>query len=415
MPKRNPGAPKGAAPKNKLLLSQIMRLLPPGSHVRSDGFLVVPHRLRVIDRSPAAQVAALLRKPPKKLAPKAMFPTMPPQKASVLSKTMALPGPAGTGLSDCAAMYAKALSNPFGSFDSLPCVPMSPPTPTQRWQTTVRGSFITGSGGGGYGFIAIAPFVAANNTSKYFYSGNLFVGTGPATSGTGVVALPNTQLPYNATALGSGIVGRLVALGVRVRNISPGLQVGGVVVAVQVDDQQNVGNFTFDQLQALPDAVLVPQALADQNEWSMLAWRPFALSSLDWQPDDGVGSNANPTMSIHCYAPSLTQQQTIEYEIVEFWEYQGQTTSVNPPNLVLSDADQVGFDRVLDAAQRIPRAPTPAEWQQQMAYGLVEAVAHSDSVARTIEDLVGGGRKGGGLLGGALGGILKSLVGFLAI
>jgi len=400
--------------------NHLLTLLPPGARVKADGSLLVPCRFRVFDRSQSALLAALVRRELRNaknptIKPKAQgFPGMSPIPSPMLKANMALPGPQGTGLSDCAALYAKALSNPFGAFDTLPCVPMSPPTPTQRWQTTQRGGMITGIGGNGYCFLSIAPFIAAKDTEKYFWSGNTFVGNGPAASGTGIVPTTNPALPYTAAQLAAGITGRLVSLGVRVRNISPSLNVGGLLTVLQLDDQQNVNNFTFAQLNTLVDAALVPQALSDQGEWTMLAWRPFAMSSLDWTPDDGVGANSNPTIVLFCQSPALAQQQTFEYEIVEFWEFQGQTPTVVPPNLVLSDADQVGFDRCLDAGQRIPRNPTPIEWQQQMAYGLVEAVAHSDSVARTVEDLVGGGKRGG-MLGGALGGILKAALGFLAL
>jgi len=340
---------------------------------------------------------------------------------AVFSQAMGVDAAHGTGLSDCAAMYAKAISNPFGSFDNLPCVPMSPPTPTQRWKTTTRGVFVTGTAG--FGFVSIAPFVSAKDTLKLFFTSGTFAGIVPSGPGVGVTGVADGQLPYTAASLGTGIVSRLVAVGVRVRNITQLLNVGGTLNIVQLDDQQTVNNFTFANLNALPDTTVVPQALGAQGDWTVLVWRPMGLSSLDFTPDDGVGANANPTMIVYAVAPSPGVVNSYEYEMVSFFEYQGQTAAVSPPNLVLSDADQVGIDRVLDASQRIPISPTPEEWQRQMAYGLVEAIAHSDSVARTIEDLIGGvvggvfggGKKGGGGLGGALGGILKTALSFLAL
>lgn len=393
--------------------------LPAGS-TRAGSVFSVPCRLRIIDRSPtakmlAAAMAHLAKRggPGPAAGPLAVVgPTFSADHMSVMDVAAGMGGPAGTGLSDCAALYAKAQANPFGTFSVLPCVPCSPPTPTQRWKTINRGTFVTSSADG-TGFFEVCPYVCAQNTPKFSWSSaSTYAGGSPAATGVGITNNPNGQLPYSASALGGGVQGRLVALGIRVRNITQALNVGGLLCVAQLGDQQNVNNFTFAALAALPDTSLVPQALSAQGDWTQLSWRPMSMSSLDWQPDDGIGQNGSPTLIV--FVKNAPAAATFEFECVEFWEFQGQTTSTNPPFLTVSDADQVGFDRVLDAAQRIPTTPDAADWQKQMAYGLVEAIAHSDSVARTVEDLLGGGRRGGGMLG-SVGGILKSILGFLAI
>lgn len=380
----------------------------------------VPCRFRVIDRSPTARAVRVMlagygcAPVPSGARPTAVLgPHFAQDRTSVMDVSKGPGGPKGTGLSDCAALYAKASAAPFSSFTGLPCVPDSPPTPTQRFKTTNRGTFTTGTAAGaGFGYIMVAPYIAANNTNKFFATGSSFAGVGPATAGTGITGLPDASLPYTAAMMGGGIQARVVAAGLRVRNITQALNVGGLVGVQQVEDQQNASNFTFAQLNAMPDTALVAQALSAQGEWTQLSWRPNTMSSMDWAPDEGFTANANPTMIV--YASGTPAAATFEWEYVSFWEFQGQIVGQNIPYTVLSDADQVGLDRVLDAQQRIPTSPVSSEWEKQMAYGIVEAVAHSDTVARTIEDLMGGRGGGNGVLSN-IGGILKSLLGFFAI
>jgi len=124
-------------------------------------------------------------------------------------------------------------------------------------------------------------------------------------------------------------------------------------------------------------------------------------------------ANPKATIMIVAQAPDISHAQAFEVEYTEFFEYTGvavvSTTLIAPPDLVMSHSDDVGLDRVLQAAERIPKSLAPAEWVSQMAVGCVDSMAHSDTAARTVEDLMGIA----GLSGGTIGGLVKTLVSFL--
>lgn len=306
----------------------------------------------------------------------------------------------GTGLSDCAALYAKAISNPFGTFEQLPCVPCTPPVETQRWCSKTRGTF--GTGEAGYGSLVVAPYPPDNGTAKYCYTNSSFTGATniPIAAGVGSLAVADTGLPYTAANFANGMQARLVALGVRWRNITAAGQVAGICAAVQVEDDITANQLTFGQVITMPQAVVVPnviQALKigeQQNTWNTLVWRPRDMGSLDMYPDLQMAIDTNTNFTMIVVASSTADEpQYFEFEIVEFFEYTGIAISggvvTGPPAITISDADAVGVDRVLAGAQRAPLDLAAESWAEQISVGIIDAVAHSDSSARTAEVLSG--------------------------
>lgn len=341
---------------------------------------------------------------------------------SVIGEAVTGEAAVGTGLSDCAALFAKAIANPFGRFDKLPCVPCSPPVETQRWRSAIRGVCQTGTAALGY--VMVAPYVAGNDYTKVTTTGSTYtggLGANPAFSGVGIAAILDPGLPYTTANLTNGIVARLVGLGLRWRNITKASDVGGTITVVQLQDGDSAVNYTLEQIQAMQNAVMVPQALNAlpigdiENTWQTLVWRPQDMSSLDFIPDSGMASkNTDATFIIVLDCPGATSTMSIQWELVEFFEYAGIAVSggviTAPPELLVSDADTVGLDRVLAGAQRIPLSCDPKDWCTQMSVGVVEAMAHSDSAARTVEDLTGSG----GLGTRAINTIVDTLFSFLA-
>lgn len=334
-------------------------------------------------------------------------------------------GVAGSGLSECAALYAKAIANPFGSFDTLPCVPCSPPIPTQRWRSFTRTAMQSGTQG--YGWVVVKPFVASFDLAKlYTTQATLFVGTGSTAinyAAAGVQGAADPTLPYTNNQMTSGMSGRLVGLGVRVKNTTQASNISGALFACLLADNDNASNYTPLQIIALPQTIMIAnydeadqKALSlgeESGTWRTLLWRPSEMLSTDFQPDDGTAQNLNGTVVIISQAPAgVVQSYTVE--MVEFWEYQGVAivggTASTTPDTELSHADTVGMDRVLQAAQRMPASLDANEWVEQMAVGTVDAMAHSDSAARTVEDLVGLS----GLNGGLVNGLVHTLISFLA-
>jgi len=393
--------------------------LPSGAAVRPDGSLTFQVR-RVKRGVIDARAARPLHSPDflKKLGatPKAasspLGNNMSVDEIAIESKGAAMPRSAG--LADCSLGFAKAITNPFGSFDELPCVPATPPVESYKFRTYRRGTFTTGSAG--WGYVAVAPFVPSSDTNKIFSTGAGFTlaktsNFALSTATAGVVVQGDTSLPFTSAAFTGGIQARLVGCGLRVRNISQAMNVGGILAVVQLADDNNVSSFNGNGLETFADTLMIPQVLQDQNAWTCLMWRPLENSSLDWLPDTSLAATQNATMVISATAPQAATTQTFEWEMVSFWEFAGQSSSQNLPATTRSDADSVGLDRVLTASQRLPMTGLAEDWAAQMAHGVVDAMAHSDSAAKTVEDLVGGG----GLSLGKIAGLVGELASFLLL
>jgi hypothetical protein len=293
----------------------------------------------------------------------------------------------GTGLSNCALIYAKAMTNPFGEFPEYPCVPANPPVPSQRWRAVTRGTFAAGTNG--QGFILVAPYDPRNSQITIWTTTTGFVGTTYSkTVGATVLGSSRTSMPYSAGAFpgaGSpGVQGKLVSLGLRVRNIGQLVQIGGILLGTTVPSDTSLETLSFAQVQAYPGTCLVPQALTDQSEWSELIQRPTDVTDLDYL-DTGV-INVAGCLGFY-YAGFSTN--LFEYEIVEFWEFIGTAGSIQVPEIQESHGDEVGLGRVLEAVQEMPVSLLGRDIQKQTAEGIVDAFAHSDSTARTVEDLLG--------------------------
>lgn len=323
-------------------------------------------------------------------------------------------GPAGVGLSECALNYAKALANPFGGFDELPCVPDAPPVPSYRFRAVTRGTFSTGgAAGNNSGFVCIIPRNCGNATSTVFTSFGAYAGSSfSKTVGATVAGAPRSSLPFVAAAF-DGIQGRLVGLGIRTRNISQALNVGGILTGIQADAGEDISTWTAAQVTSDPRSVLLAQALEEQTKWCTLVWRPTDISDLDYvggTEDFSMGTS--PSMGFLVNGPGTTTQ-TYEFEIVEFWEFIGAsaTQGVRPPELVNSHADPVGLARVMGGIQDTPLTLDSKEWVEKSAQAIVESVAHSDSVSKTVEDLLGFA----GMSIPAAMNMVKSLTSFLAL
>lgn len=336
----------------------------------------------------------------------------PAPVASTLSN--AADAASGTGMSDCAALYAKAMCNPFGTFDTLPCVPCTPPLPSQRFKSLKRGTFVTGTAQNG--FLLVAPYQSANNGNKTIATTTTYAGSMSTAfaSGASAPAAADPGFPFTSANLSNGVDTRLVACGVRWRNISAAGTVCGITAAVQISDDLSATDFTPNDILAMKDAVITPAALQpvkigqEQNTWTTFLWRPKSMTSLDASVG---GPNGAFTMVVLAIDDG-TNQQTYEYELITFVEYSGVAVTggvvTSTSSLVVSDADEVGLDRVLQGLQRAPLDLSAGSWAEQEAIGIVDAMAHSDTTARTTEALTGGG----GLGIGKIVDIASSLLGF---
>lgn len=304
-------------------------------------------------------------------------------------------GPPGAGLSKCAMLFAKAQSNPFGSFDELPCIPSSPPVETQKWRSLSRGSFTTNTAG--IGFVLVAPLIACNNVASIWT--DKVAGAAPTFSKAGVDANAGmkTTLPYPNADFSSAdnfLTARLVGCGLRIKSTTQAMNVGGLAMGCRLPPGEDLTQYTFDQLLQQPQTVVCPQTLDGQGEWLQLVWHPGDYSDISFSDsavDYSVGAidQRAATMGFLVQAPSVAVQQSYEYELMHFWEFSGAYSAQALPEVTTSDDDPIGLARVLGASQVTPNSLTIKETVTDMANGVVDAMAHSDSAAKTVEDIMG--------------------------
>lgn len=268
---------------------------------------------------------------------------------------------------------------------------------SQKWKNLTRGVFTTGTN---VGYVAVANYDWYNGSNTIWTTTSAYttaLSAPYASTGGGVTALVRGGLPY-PSADDDGIQGRLVGCGLRVRNISQQFGIGGILYAIAVSGDEPLENYGLAALSSDPRVYTVPQAIGNGSDWQTLVWRPMDDIDLGWIGNDGDrGVNISASMIMWATPPPLTaatgfsNSQTFEFEFIEFWEFMGfdSSSGVHPPELSMSMADSVGLDRVLGAVQAPPRSLDARDWQKSMVTGIIDAIAHSDSVSKTIEDLMG--------------------------
>lgn len=321
--------------------------------------------------------------------------------------------PRGTGLSDCAGLYAKAVFNPFGEFFEPPCIPDTPAVATYRYRTVTRGSFATATVTGN-GFIMVRPLWWANNVSGtdagVYYTDGAFTGTTFARSGVGVTAQARSTLPY-ALASQDGVSGRLVGLGLRIRSTAAPLNVNGTVFAAQVPADQSLTGWTIAALTATAYSKPLTTKMA-LDGWRYIMWQPMSEENISFMPLPGETLTGWTYENMGFWVVGSGSQSFV-WEVVEHWEFVGRSaaTGAAVPALMMSHADPVGLARVLQGVQEMPDDLSLEGWLRQATANIVDAVAHSDTVARTVEDLA---QPAGGI-GRAIGTIASALFGFLGL
>lgn len=344
--------------------------------------------------------AAANVKKPVPAAPSAIVPAVrknnagQPARKRNRAPTRLTDGHEGTGLSKPAELWLKALVNPFGTFSELPYVPMTTTVKSKRFRAFQRGMFATGATG--TGFVMWCPLVPTNNqnaiwTTDASWAGGTNFTAGPA---TGVTASNKTSMEYaNAAFSSSGnfLQARLVSSCMRIRCTTAPYRTQGMVMAVQVQTGGNVATVTAAALANSEDSVIVPTRAAEKD-W--LYWRFIPVDESDYSFNDDyvnyASSTANqPSIGFWVSGADTTTGCMFEYELVEYWEFMGETSTIVLDDVVDGYSDPVGGARVLETLAYMPRTLRLQEAISQAANSVVEAIAHSDSVAKTVEDLLG--------------------------
>jgi len=274
-------------------------------------------------------------------------------------------------------------------------VPDSPPVPSQRVRTVARGTFLTGTVGSG--FISWCPRNPTNDVGSIRYSsGAGYAGDNFGTSLTaGVTTTTKTNLPYvnnDFKADGDFLQARLVGSGMRIRNITPDLYASGIVYGCRVAPENALEEYTSDEVKQNPVAVVADSKSFGPTDWKTLVSVPYV--SEDYSLNEGPVDWANDTLGrlnlgFLVSGCDTSHSNTFEWELVEFWEFVGSNSSQNLPGVVLSYSDPVGLARVLDGIQVTSLDLSQKRLANQVASTIIGNMAHSDSAAKTVEDILG--------------------------
>jgi len=175
---------------------------------------------------------------------------------SRISRNIALRGV--VPLSECAAKYAIAVTDPWNPKAIGSCVPAGNPRPSMKVNTLTRFTMTVGTNG--TGFVLLMPCLAKDSTCVVYtngvgatsYQGSgatlNWLNTGPALA-TGVALLSNSVLPFATNELfqeysevgeSQGVNGRIISLGVSATFAGTAMNTGGTMTILTRSSHQSV-------------------------------------------------------------------------------------------------------------------------------------------------------------------------------
>lgn len=250
-------------------------------------------------------------------------------------------------LSPCAKSYLKAICDPFGLDSGLACIPDMRDLPSQKMALKCRGTFTIGTGL--FGFVVAAPLINSNAANAVVNSAAGYIPTTVDVSNVNTVGTPLAQNPYSTTSLASGVAGRTVACGLRVRYIGTELNKGGTMAVVRLGTTNTVLNSlngkSFADVMSLNSVQTVPC----DRRWYTVFFVPVNDNDYEYQQNN---NNINSTDSlgearIGFLVSGASAGNTYEWEFIVHKEF----VSFNPsnsavPDLSASHSDAVGMSAI---------------------------------------------------------------------
>lgn len=268
------------------------------------------------------------------------------------------------GPSPCAVNYLKVLENPFTG--QVSCVPTLVNFPTMKHSVRAQGTFVTSSDTG-FGFCSFAPWSmifnnGAGGLNSIYTSESTYLGIVFATSGTGVLQYGSNS-PYINTMTRQQISGRLVAAGLRVRNITPRLYAGGQLIGLESLAHSNLTGLNISDALLQDTCSRLP---AGDTAWKSVVWHPQDDDEFDFLGADEFGALQTVILGFGAQAPPVpdgTQAQIYEFEAVACFEALGSLVHGLSP----SPADPLGLAAVRNSTSgvgdRKPKSgPSRSEW-----------------------------------------------------
>jgi hypothetical protein len=313
-------------------------------------------------------------------------------------------------ISKCAVDYLKALVDPFGPFDQLPCIPDVLTLPSYKFKTLTRAPIATGVDSCGY--IAMNTFAIASDQNIAQGTTSNFTGTAYDTGQVPAnYSLLTSNSPFTIATANPGTntrpFFRLVGAGVRVRYTGPLIAQGGTFTLYRAPGNNQIPTPTTQATMQLNDRTArVPVT----NDWSYVTYQPTDNDSLSYRQYGQLPAGHNILIFINGTGQGLP----FDVELVQYWECQstsiGQTTH--------SHSDPVGMGAVLASLPArgsgnkpsTDVVPTLAKAGQEIMRSTSTIVPLLKDAGAAFSGLVGGflGGPVGGAAGSALGKLLMS-------
>jgi len=226
---------------------------------------------------------------------------------------------------------------------------------------SVRAQGVCYTGTAGFGFLMANPFEGMYTTTPLaagcpveFSDATFALSTFQNVPVAGVVAA-NTNSPYPSTYTREQVALRLVAAGLRIRNITPLLNRGGSLVGCETLGHQDIVGST---LTALLNQDTAERCNSSSEEWTSVMWHPTDPRELQFlaASDIPAGYPSNANVLGFCFVAPVAIPQTYEWELVVAFEAKGTACH----GLSQSESDPVGMARVQNLTASV-QARKPVE------------------------------------------------------
>lgn len=289
--------------------------------------------------------------------------------------------------SACARDYFRSLEDPFAM--KVSCIPTTLNTPSQKFCSWSRGTFTTGTAGTGWIIVSPGRGMSSDLNCAY-YTMATYTGTSalrPFAGDLGVSS-SNTNAPYASTNVQEDYSVRLVASGLRVRNITPLLSRGAITYMLEQQAHQTlisaVSNTdpNVDPLNDWGSMEGVESLNLDSGDWGSVVFHPMNPTEMafdganNWAASSTVNfSRGNWTLGAQVNQTSA--MQTFEFEIVTIYEAVGRLIVGESP----SHSDTVGMDTISNILSSIQiRKPRVGD----RFAGLKRILSSSSTIAQEI-------------------------------
>lgn len=313
----------------------------------------------------------------------------------------------GLVLSDCAAKYMTAQSDPFSDMAVGACVPRFPALRSHK--VTMKTKFLMANGTN-VGFLRVMPCLVNDAPVAHFSNGS-FAGTITGsdipfgTTGTTAAYIGSPYTTADLVAATSYAHGRIVGVGVRIMPVGNTSALGGLITIFVDPDHGNVAVQSHSSLQSRPTA----QTMRIVPGGHLFALGPVNDDELDYsKPSDPHGglyplstgdySTTDPTIGaspVNVVISAGTPNYPFWVEIVIHAEFIGPlTASSGSP----SHADPTGFAAVTAAATSLPTklagsAYTPTGYKQAFQEAVVSALHEITPSPSAVGTFIGKGAK----------------------